>query len=70
MKSPYDSIGTTYDATRRADSAICRALAEYVGAGREATFPDLGCGSGNYTCALAERGGNWHGIDSSSEMLE
>ena len=70
MQPLYDSIGTTYDATRRADPDICRALAEYVGAGREATFLDLGCGSGNYTCALAERGGHWHGIDSSSGMLE
>ncbi len=70
MQPLYDSIGTTYGATRRADPGICQALAEYVGAGRAASFLDLACGTGNYTCALAARGGYWHGIDISSEMLE
>ena len=70
MQPLYDSIGATYGATRRADPGISEALAEYVGAGRAASFLDVACGTGNYTCALAALGGHWHGIDISSEMLE
>jgi len=70
MQSLYNSIGATYGTTRRADPGISNALAEYVGAERTASFLDLACGTGNYTCALAELGGHWSGIDSSSEMLE
>lgn len=70
MQSLYNSIGATYGATRRADPEILRALAQYSGLTVEGSFLDLGCGTGNYTCALAALGGHWHGIDISSEMLE
>jgi len=65
----YNSIGTTYDATRRADPEITRALAGFIGLRDDALFLDLACGTGNYTCALAALGGRWHGIDISDEML-
>lgn len=68
-KPLYNSIGTTYDATRRADPAITRTLAELVGVRADAPFLDLACGTGNYTCALATLGGRWHGVDISDEML-
>jgi ubiquinone/menaquinone biosynthesis C-methylase UbiE len=70
MQPLYNSIGATYGATRSADPAISQALARYVGAGPEGLFLDLGCGTGNYTCALAALGGHWHGLDVSSEMLK
>lgn len=70
MQPLYNLIGSTYGQTRRADPAILQALAQHLGAARAASYLDLGCGTGNYTCALAARGGNWHGLDISSEMLE
>ena len=70
MQPLYNTIGSTYGTTRRADPGISQALATYVGAGRAASYLDVGCGTGNYTCALAALGGNWHGVDVSSEMLE
>lgn len=70
MQPLYNSIGSTYGQTRRADPAILQALAQYLGAASAASYLDLGCGTGNYTCALAAGGGNWHGLDISSEMLE
>ena len=69
MQPLYNSIGSTYGETRRADPAISHALAQYLGAGRAVSYLDLGCGTGNYTCALAELGGDWHGLDVSSKML-
>jgi SAM-dependent methyltransferase len=66
----YDQIGATYSATRRADPDVAQALAEYVGASEVGRFLDVGCGTGNYTCAVAAHGGKWHGVDASAEMLE
>ena len=53
----YDSIGTSYQTTRRADAAIVSALAAHLGLCTDGRYLDLGCGSGNYTRALAARGG-------------
>lgn len=72
MKSEplYDHIGSTYGITRRADPQIAHAISRYVEARPQAAFLDLGCGTGNYTSALASLGGQWHGIDISNAMLE
>ena len=72
MKSEplYNFIGSTYGITRRADPQIAQTIAGYAGVRPGAAFLDLACGTGNYTCALAALGGLWHGIDSSSSMLE
>lgn len=69
MEPLYNSIGLAYEATRRADPAICRRLAELVGAENDGVFLDLACGTGNYTSALADYGGRWHGLDISEAML-
>lgn len=69
MQHLYDSIGTEYGATRRADPTITRTLAQLAGVRDGARFLDLACGTGNYTCALASLGGSWHGIDISDAML-
>ena len=70
MPALYDQIGATYSATRRADPSIAQVLAEYVGTSEAGSFLDIGCGTGNYTCAVAAHGGQWHGVDPSAEMLE
>lgn len=66
----YDSIGTTYGRTRRADPMVSAALSELVSARQGANFLDLACGTGNYTLALSGIAGNWHGIDASETMLK
>lgn len=68
----YDSIGTSYTATRRADPGIVATLARLLGLrpGSDAPFLDLACGTGNYTTALAAIGGRWQGVDVSRTMLD
>lgn len=65
----YNSIGSTYCTTRRADPAITAEIARLVGIENDSRFLDVACGTGNYTCALANLGGHWHGIDISEVML-
>lgn len=71
MKSQplYDSIGSAYCVTRRPDPRITRDLARLVGVRQSGRFLDLACGTGNYTRALAEIGGEWSGLDVSEVML-
>lgn len=70
MKPLYDSIGSKYGATRRADPTIARELARLVRVKDGSSFLDVACGTGNYTCALAALGGRWHGTDISDVMLK
>ncbi|MFO1265495.1 MAG: class I SAM-dependent methyltransferase [Rubrivivax sp.] len=65
----YDAIGSGYRATRRADPGIVGALHDHLGILAAGRYLDVGCGSGNYTVALAARGGEWTGIDPSTTML-
>jgi SAM-dependent methyltransferase len=65
----YDRIGRGYDGTRRADPYLASRLAELLAARPGDACLDLACGTGNYTLALASRGGRWTGVDSSSTML-
>jgi ubiquinone/menaquinone biosynthesis C-methylase UbiE len=69
MPALYDEIGSVYGTTRRADPGIVRSLEELIEPRAGANYLDLGCGTGNYTCALAPLGGNWHGVDPSLQML-
>lgn len=66
----YNQIGRTYDTTRRADPYIVSRLTHYLDIDTQKTYLDVACGTGNYTVALAAKGGSWHGIDQSSQMLE
>lgn len=59
-----------YQAARRADAEIVDLLADALTLNGAGNYLDIGCGSGNYTCALAARAGRWHGIDPSPAMLE
>jgi SAM-dependent methyltransferase len=69
MEALYDTIGIGYDGTRRADPGIADTLANLLRLGRDAPYVDVACGTGNYTVALAARGGRWVGIDRSPLML-
>lgn len=66
----YDKIGTTYDNTRMADSLIAGRLIELMRVELTGKYLDVGCGSGNYTIGLAQRGAEMEGIDISDIMLE
>lgn len=65
----YDVIGSGYDTTRRADPFITETLARELKLG-DGDYLDLACGTGNYTVALAARGGRWSGVDQSATMIE
>ena len=70
-KTPvYDRIGAGYDRTRRADSYITERIAGHLSLQENGMYLDVACGTGNYTVALADLGGNWLGIDVSDRMLQ
>jgi ubiquinone/menaquinone biosynthesis C-methylase UbiE len=66
----YDHLGTGYDITRRADPYISNRLADHLAIVDSGRYLDVACGTGNYTIALAARGGRWHGIDQSRRMIQ
>jgi len=65
----YDTIGRTYDMTRRADPAITQCLARLLKLKPGANYLDVGCGTGNYTVALQNLGAQMHGLELTSTML-
>lgn len=66
----YDRIGTDYDTVRRADPYLRDCFAQALRLEQGGQFLELGCGTGNYTIALAGGGGAaWTGIDESSVMI-
>lgn len=66
----YNRTGDTYDATRRADPLIAQRLLDLLNPSPDGIYLDLGCGTGNYTIALAAHGGHWVGADISETMLD
>lgn len=70
MTAPiYDCIGQGYDGTRRADPHLLDRLRHWLGASLAGPVLDVGCGTGNYTCALAASGVAMTGVDPSERML-
>lgn len=65
----YDKIGTRYDETRKADQKIINRIYDIFDPQNSERFLDIGCGTGNYTIALARKGMNITGVDISEEML-
>jgi len=65
----YDMIGAGYNHTRTADPLISSRLSELLSPETGETYLDIGCGTGNYTIALAGEGYNFYGIDPSAKML-
>lgn len=66
----YEHIGKSYDRSRHADPYIVSRLNHYLRVAQDASYLDVACGTGNYTLALAQSGGTWHGIDLSRRMLD
>ena len=70
MSAIYDVIGTGYNNKRTADPYLAERLYENVVSTAKGPYLDIGCGTGNYTIALQNKGLEMWGIDPSSKMLE
>lgn len=66
----YDHIGQGYNRSRRADPYLSERMFALLSPHLGLHFVDVGCGTGNYTIALQERGMNITGIDPSATMLD
>jgi ubiquinone/menaquinone biosynthesis C-methylase UbiE len=71
MKVPvYDSIGDDYNRTRTADPFLVENLSSLMASDKNSVYLDVGCGTGNYTTALASKGYSFYGVEPSEVMLE
>ena len=66
----YDTIGTNYNATRKADPYIANKIYELLAPHSPGLYLDAGCGTGNYLNALTGKGLRFYGLDPSETMLE
>lgn len=66
----YDSIGNNYNNTRKADPYIADRLYDLLSPKEDGLYIDIGCGTGNYSNALTERGLSFIGVDPSETMLK
>jgi ubiquinone/menaquinone biosynthesis C-methylase UbiE len=66
----YDEIGIDYNLTRKADPFIASRLLYHLSPTSTGLYLDIGCGTGNYTSAINEKGISLIGIDPSQEMLD
>jgi len=66
----YDNIGLGYNTTRQADPYITDKLFQFLSPGANKVYLDVGCGTGNYTIALANKGLNFYGVEPSEKMLD
>lgn len=65
----YDKIGTGYNSTRQADPYLTERLLYHIQPQNGGLYLDIGCGTGNYTSALTDRGLNIIGVEPSDKML-
>jgi ubiquinone/menaquinone biosynthesis C-methylase UbiE len=70
MTTLYNTIGTGYNATRHADPYITEQLYLFLSPKPGELYLDIGCGTGNYTIALANKGVKFYGVEPSEKMLE
>ena len=66
----YNKIGIEYNETRRADKFLTGRFRQFLSPQKNENYLDAGCGTGNYTCALASDEYQFYGIDPSETMLE
>ncbi|MGB0177908.1 MAG: class I SAM-dependent methyltransferase [Owenweeksia sp.] len=66
----YDKIGVGYNRTRQADPYLTERIYHLLQAIEGKHYLDVGCGTGNYTCALHKREVRLTGVDPSLQMLE
>ncbi|MEM6348203.1 MAG: class I SAM-dependent methyltransferase [Bacteroidota bacterium] len=66
----YDRIGKTYNDTRKADPYLLGRMQALLQCKAGQRVLDIGCGTGNYTIALAAAGLEMLGVEPSMQMLE
>ncbi len=67
----YDSIGKTYDATRKADFRITKTILDCLGIGdAKGIVAEIGAGTGNYTYELAKQGLKLLAVEPSEIMIQ
>lgn len=66
----YDKIGIQYNQTRKADPYLVSRLFHHLNPQPKGQYLDIGCGTGNYTLVLHQKGVSLTGIDPSEEMLK
>lgn len=69
MDIKYDRIGTGYNSTRVADPYITERILHHLQPKANGRYLDIGCGTGNYTIIMADKGFNFMGVDPSEKML-
>lgn len=69
MDIKYDKIGTGYNSTRQADPYLKERLFYHLQPKSRGLYLDIGCGTGNYTISLANKGFNFVGVEPSEKML-
>jgi ubiquinone/menaquinone biosynthesis C-methylase UbiE len=70
METPvYDTIGKSYNTTRRADPYLAGRMYALLQPKPGGLYLDVGCGTANYLTALAHMGLQFTGIDPSTTML-
>lgn len=69
MKAKYDYIGDGYNTTRKADPYLLEQLHYHLNPIKKGLYLDIGCGTGNYTAALHQKGISFVGVDPSYKML-
>jgi ubiquinone/menaquinone biosynthesis C-methylase UbiE len=69
MEVKYDKIGTGYNSTRQADPYLTDRLFSLLRPQNNKRYLDIGCGTGNYTSVLADKGLNFIGVEPSEKML-
>lgn len=68
-KTLYNSIGTGYNTTRQADRYLVSRLSALLQPEPNKEYLDIGCGTGNYTIALAAGQYHFTGVEPSAKML-
>lgn len=66
----FNDVAPGYDRSRRAEAAIVAALSAALSHQHARRVLEIGAGTGNYLCALAERGFRVIGLERSAAMLE
>lgn len=69
-ETTYDEIGATYNGTRQADLYLTGRLLDLLQPAPDKLYLDIGCGTGNYTIALADKDVNFYGVEPSETMLQ
>ncbi|MEM9820424.1 MAG: class I SAM-dependent methyltransferase [Bacteroidota bacterium] len=70
MIEKYDRIGSDYNYSRKADPYLSQRLLFHLQVESHGQYLDIGCGTGNYTIALAQAGISFIGVEPAQKMLD